>query len=62
MSLAKWIAICPDGIVTDEVISMAIALQVAQKAEKEPIPVTVEPGPVDPAVPGPEGDGVPIEP
>ena len=57
--IEKWIAICPDGIVTDQVINEVLALQMEQgRCKAEPIPVT-EPanegtpgGITDPTAPG----------
>ena len=52
--IEKWIAICPDGIVTDQVINEVLALQIEQGRVKEvPIPVC-EPGPTgEPGTGGP---------
>ena len=68
MSLNDWIAICPDGVVTDAVIDKALELMAAQRAAKvvEPIPVIA---PTNEGVPGDgiggagkEGDGELVDP
>lgn len=56
MSLNEWIAICPDGVVTEEVIEAARALMATQRAAKA---AAIEPTPIEsPPTEGTPGDGI----
>jgi hypothetical protein len=68
--LEEWIALCPDGVITWEIIEKAKALMATQRAGKtaadEPTPIEspANEGTMGDGIggAGEEGDGIPIEP
>lgn len=66
MSLKEWIEICPDGIVTVEVLLKAKKLLFRQRAEpsikSSPTPISPPSDKLDETIPGDPASGEPVEP